>query len=264
MKLLKTRIIPTLLWKNIGLVKGVGFDNWRIVSTVLPAIKVYNTRQVDELIIVDILATKEGSEIDLQALKDFSAECFVPLTVGGGIKNIEDVRKILCAGADKVSINSALFETPELVTEISNKFGTQCVVAGIDAKNLNDKYECFSHSGTKPTGKEVSQWAKYLESLGAGEILITSIEKDGTMNGYDLDLIKLVTDSVKIPVIASGGAGNYDDMYRAINEANASAVAAASIYHFTEQTPLEAKKYLASKNIPVRNVNNSNIKKGTL
>lgn len=250
--MLKTRVIPTLLWKNIGLVKGIGFDSWRIVGTVLPAIKVYNTRQVDELIIVDILATNENSQLDLQALEDFSAECFVPLTVGGGIKNIEDVRKILCAGADKVSVNSALFETPELVTEIAKKFGTQCVVVSIDAKKVNGKYECFSHSGTKPTGKEVSQWAKYLESLGAGEILITSIEKDGTMDGYDLELIKKVTEAVKIPVIASGGAGDYEDMYKALSEAKASAVAAASIYHFTQQTPLEAKKYLASKGIPIR------------
>lgn len=250
--MLKTRVIPTLLWKNIGLVKGISFDSWRIVGTVLPSIKVYNTRLVDELIIVDILATKDGSELDLQALKDFSAECFVPLTVGGGIKNIEDVRNILCAGADKVSVNSALFETPELVTEIATKFGSQCIVASIDVMKVDDKYECYSHSGTKPTGKEVVQWAKYLESLGAGEILITSIENDGTMNGYDLELIKKVASAVKIPVIASGGAGNYEDMYKALNEGKASAVAAASIFHFTQQTPLEAKKYLASKNIPIR------------
>lgn len=251
--MLKTRVIPTLLWKNIGLVKGIGFDSWRIVGTVLPAIKVYNTRQVDELIIVDVLATKENSQIDLLALEAFSAECFVPLTVGGGIKNIEDVRNILYAGADKVCVNSTLFETPELVTEIATKFGSQCIVASIDAKMVNGKYECFSHSGTKSTGKEVVEWAKYLESLGAGEILITSIEKDGTMDGYDLELIQKVTDAVKIPVIASGGAGCYDDMYKAINDAKASAVAAASIFHFTQQTPFEAKKYLASKNIPVRN-----------
>lgn len=251
--MLKTRVIPTLLWKNIGLVKGISFDSWRIVGTVLPSIKVYNTRQVDELIIVDIMATKENNELDLQALNDFSAECFVPLTVGGGIKNIDDVRNILCSGADKVSVNSALFETPELVTEIATKFGSQCIVASIDVKKINGKYECFSHSGTEPTGKEVVQWAKYLESLGAGEILITSIENDGTMNGYDLELIKKVASAVKIPVIASGGAGNYEDMYKALNEGKASAVAAASIFHFTQQTPLEAKKYLASKGIPVRN-----------
>lgn len=254
--MLKTRVIPTLLWKNIGLVKGISFDSWRIVGTVLPSIKVYNTRLVDELIIVDIMATNENSKIDLQALEDFSAECFVPLTVGGGIKNIDDVRNILCAGADKVSVNSALFETPELVSEIAKKFGTQCIVASIDAKKVNGIYECFSHSGTKPTGKEVSQWAKYLESLGAGEILITSIEKDGTMEGYDLELIKKVTDVVKIPVIASGGAGNYEDMHKALATAKASAVAAASIFHFTQQTPLEAKKYLSSKGIPIRNVGN--------
>lgn len=256
--MLKTRVIPTLLWKNIGLVKGISFDSWRIVGTVLPAIKVYNTRQVDELIVVDITSTIDGNKLDLQALEDFSSECFVPLTVGGGIKNIDDVRNILCSGADKVSVNSALFETPELVSEIAKKFGSQCIVASIDAKKAGNVYECYSHSGTKSTGKEVVQWAKYLESLGAGEILITSVEKDGTMQGYDLDLIKQVTDAVKIPVIASGGAGNYEDMYKALNEAKASAVAAASIFHFTQQTPLEAKNYLSSKGVLVRNIGMKN------
>lgn len=251
--MLKTRIIPTLLWKNEGLVKGIGFNSWRRVGTILPAIKVYNTRQVDELIVVDITATEEDREPDYEEIEDFSAECFVPLTVGGGVKDIEIVKKLLRAGADKVSINSAAFNNPQLISQIANSFGSQCVVASIDAKKIGDKYECFSCSGKHATGISVSEWAKELERFGAGEILITSIEKDGTMEGYDIELIKQVTDRVSIPVIASGGAGNYDHMYQAIVQAKASAVAAASIFHFTHQTPLEAKNYLTSKGIFVRN-----------
>jgi len=252
--LLKVRIIPTLLWKDVGLVKGVGFDSWRRIGSVLPAIKVYNTRLVDELILVDIIATEEGRPPDFKSVADLSSECFVPLTVGGGIRTIDEVKSLLRAGADKVSINSAAFKEPAIITQIAKKFGSQCVVASIDAKKGTDNmYECFSHSGTKATGKRADQWAKEMESMGAGEILITSIEKDGTMEGYDLDLIRLVTKAVNIPVIASGGAGNYNDMYQALDKGGASAVAAASIFHFTEQTPLEAKMHLAEKGIPIRN-----------
>lgn len=261
--MLKTRIIPTLLWKNEGLVKGVSFDSWRRVGTVLPAIKVYNTRQVDELIVVDITATEEGREPDYEEINGFSAECFVPLTIGGGVKDIEIVKKLLRAGADKIVINSAAFDNPKLISQIANSLGSQCVVASIDAKKRGDKYKCFSQSGKQATGISVSEWAKELERLGAGEILITSIEKDGTMQGYDIELIKEVADRVTIPVIASGGAGNYDHMYQAIVQANASAVAAASIFHFTHQTPLEAKNYLFSKGIFVRNSVGMNLKNTT-
>lgn len=253
--MLKTRIIPTLLWKDVGLVKGTRFDSWRRVGTVLPAIKVYNTREVDELILVDITATREGHEPDYDSIVDFTAECFVPLTVGGGVKNVQQIKKLLRAGADKVAINSAAYQTPELIHQAADLFGKQCVVVSIDARKLpNGHYECYSHSGTQATGKSPHEWAKTVESLGAGEILLTSIDLDGTMQGYDLELIRQVTDSVNIPVIASGGAGSYEDMYQAIH-ARASAVAAASIFHFTEQTPLEAKKYLAAKGIPTRRVN---------
>ncbi len=243
--------MPTLLWKDPGLVKGSGFDNWRRVGPILPAIKVYNLRQVDELIVVDIIATNENREPDYQEISDFSKECFVPLTVGGGIKNVENVRKILGAGADKVCINSAIFNNPKLISQIAQKFGSQCVVVSIDAKRIGDQYECFSHSGTKPVSISPTELAKKAEKLGAGEILITSIERDGTMKGYDLELISRVVKAVSIPVIASGGAGNYKDMLKAI-KAGASAVAAASIFHFTEQTPLEAKDYLRSKGVSVR------------
>lgn len=253
--MLKVRVIPTLLWKNVGLVKGIGFDSWRRVGTVLPAVKVYNTRQIDELIVVDIAATGEGRSLDYEELAEFSSECFVPLTVGGGISDLDQIKEILRAGADKVSINSAAYQDPRLIREAANRFGSQCVVASIDVRRHDDgRCECYSHSGTVPTGKTPAVWAATLEELGAGEILLTSIERDGTMRGYDLELIRQVTAAVSIPVIASGGAGNYQHLYEAIVEGGASAVAAASIFHFTEQTPMEAKKYLATRGVPVRHL----------
>jgi len=254
--LLKVRVIPTLLWKDYGLVKGIGFDSWRRVGTVMPAIKVYNTRQVDELILVDIAATREGRPPDCDSIVEYSAECFVPLTVGGGVRSVGEIRGLLRAGADKVCINSTAYGEPDLIRESAERFGSQCIVASIDARlTVDGTYECFSHSGTRPTGKEPGAWALELERLGAGEILITSVERDGTMLGYDLDLIREITSCVNIPVIASGGAGGYEHMYEAISLAQASAVAAASIYHFTQQTPAEAKRYLSARGVPVRDVN---------
>lgn len=251
--MLKTRIIPTLLWKDIGIVKGTSFDSWRRVGSLLPAIRVYNTRQIDELILVDITATNDSRPPDFETINEISCECFVPFTVGGGIKSISDIKKLLRAGADKVSINSAAYKNPKLISEGAKLFGNQCIVASIDAKKMpSGQYKCFSHAGTKKTGMEVSRWAKELEHLGAGEIIITSITQDGTMKGYDLNLLKMVTKSVSIPVIASGGAGCYEDMYQAISKGHASAVAAASIFHFTELTPLGAKEYLARKKVPMR------------
>lgn len=250
---LKYRVIPTLLWKNVGLVKGIGFDSWRRVGPVLPAIRVYNFRQVDEIILVDITATPENREPDYESVAEFTAECFIPITIGGGITDIGQITRLLRAGADKVAINSAAFTDPGIIRDAAGRFGSQCIVASIDARKRPDgTYECWSHSGTVPTGREVVAWAHSVEQAGAGEILLTSIERDGTMTGYDLDLIRLVRDAVKIPVIASGGAGSYQHMYEAIHAAGASAVAAASIFHFTEQTPIEAKKYLAGKGVPVR------------
>ena len=252
--MLKVRVIPTLLWKNHGLVKGVGFDSWRRVGTVLPAIKVYNLREVDEMVVLDINATLDNREPDYDSVTEFSTECFVPLTVGGGIRNIDQIRKLLLAGADKVSINSAAYSNPTLISEAAHCFGSQCVVASIDVRRHADgRYECFSHSGTRPTGLAPEVWAKKLESLGAGEILLTSVERDGTMQGYDLSLIESVSHCVSIPVIASGGAGSYQDMLSALTQGHASAVAAASIFHFTQQTPLEAKRHLARNGLAVRN-----------
>jgi len=251
--MLKTRVIPTLLWKNHGLVKGVGFNSWRRVGTVLPAIKVYDLREVDEMIVVDITATQDGHDPDYESIEEFSQACFVPLTVGGGVRSVEHIRLLLRAGADKVAINSAAFTNQELVRKASDSFGSQCVVISVDArKNSSGQYECMSHAGTQPTGREPAAWALEMERAGAGEILITSIQRDGTMEGYDLDLVRSVSDAVSIPVIASGGAGNYVHMWEAISEGRASAVAAASIFHFTQQTPMEAKQYLRSRGVPVR------------
>lgn len=252
--MLKVRVIPTLLCKGFGLVKGIGFDSWRRVGPVLPAVKVYNTREVDELILVDITASPAESVPDFESIADFSNECFVPLTAGGGITHIDQIKKLLRSGADKISINTAAYSKPELVREAANHFGAQCIVASIDARRHGDgRYECFSLCGTAATGKDPAEWARQLEELGAGEILITSIERDGAMQGYDLELIERVVKAVNVPVIASGGAGSYEHMRQAVQEAGASAVAAASIFHFTEQTPAEAKKYLAAAGIPVRN-----------
>lgn len=252
--MLKARIIPTLLWKNFGLVKGVGFDSWRRVGPVLPAIMVYNRREIDELILVDITASNEEEEPDAESVSDFADACFVPLTVGGGVTNISQVQRLLRAGADKISINSAAFFNPKLITEIAKRFGTQCVVASIDARRFDDgTYKCYSHAGTVETNRSPSGWAHELVDKGAGEILITSIERDGTMQGYDLELIESVVNAVNVPVIASGGAGNFEHMRQAIQDAGASAVAAASIFHFTQQTPAEAKAALAAAGIPVRN-----------
>lgn len=250
-------MIPTLLWKNVGLVKGVRFNSWRRVGPVLPAIKVYSMRQVDEIILVDIMATAEHRDPDYSSVADFTRECFVPMTVGGGIRKIEHIKKILRAGADKVALNSVTYDNPDIIQEASHIFGSQCIIASIDVRKTSDNnYECYKCSGTVPTGKDPITWAQMMEQTGAGEILLTSIDKDGTMEGYDLDLIRSVADSVSIPVIASGGAGNYSHMCDAILLGNATAVAAASIYHFTEQTPLGAKKFLSLHNIPVRIVHN--------
>jgi cyclase len=254
--MLKVRVIPTLLWKDVGLVKGIGFDSWRRIGSLMPAVKVYNTRQVDELMLLDITATKEARTPDCDVVSEISAECFAPLTVGGGIRNLEDINNLLRSGADKVCINSAAFESAGLISDAARHFGSQCVIVSIDARVTGDgTYECYSHCGSMPTGMKVEEWAIEVERLGAGEILITSVEKDGTMLGYDLELTRKVTGHVNIPVIASGGAGNYQHMYEAISISNASAVAAASMFQFTEQTPIGAKRFLASKGIPVRDVN---------
>jgi imidazole glycerol-phosphate synthase subunit HisF len=250
--MLKVRVIPTLLWKQFGLVKGVGFDSWRRVGPVLPAIKVYNQREVDELVLVDIVAHQTTEDPDFESIDEFGQDCFVPLTVGGGITNLAQVQHLLRAGADKVSVNTAAYHQPALISEIAKRHGTQCVVASIDVRAQDGGWSCFSHAGKRATDREVTAWARELEDRGAGEILITSIERDGTLQGYDLALIEAVVAAVRIPVIASGGAGNYQHMVDAVLQAGASAVAAASMFHFTEQTPSGAKAALAVAGVPVR------------
>jgi len=251
--MLKVRVIPTLLWKNSTLIKGIGFDSWRRIGSVMQAVKVYNMRQVDELVFLDITATREGRKPDFDLVDDFADDCFVPLTVGGGITTLDDVHKLLLAGADKISLNTASIYNPYLIEEIANKFGSQCIVVSIDFKRSSDgKFEVFTHSGTKSAGKDPVAHAVEIANRGAGEILLTSINYDGTMQGYDIEMTKKVASAVQIPVIASGGAGSYKHMLDVILEGSASAVAAASIFHFTEQTPLESKIYLKKHGINTR------------
>lgn len=250
--MLKVRVIPTLLWKGVGLVKGVGFDSWRRVGPVLPAIKVYNTRDVDELVLVDITANRSGDVPDIESISDFSDECFVPFTVGGGVRDTVQMQALLRAGADKVCINTAAYDVFGLIEDAARRFGAQCVVVSIDARRVGDRYRCFSHSGTVDTGRDPVAWAREAADRGAGEVLITSIDRDGTMTGYDLALIESIAHAVSVPVVASGGAGNYQHMCDAILQAGASAVAAASMFHFTEQTPAGAKATLAAAGVAVR------------
>jgi cyclase len=250
---LKVRVIPTLLWKGFGLVKGVGFNSWRRVGSVLPALKVYNSRDVDELVLLDITASVEDHAPDCESVADFSDECSVPLTVGGGVADVDHIVRLLRAGADKVGVNTAALLKPEFVNQASHQFGAQCIVASIDARRAEDgSYTVFSHCGTRATHREPVAWARELADRGAGEILLTSIDRDGTLSGYDLQLVERVVRAVDIPVIASGGAGDYLHMVQAINEAGASAVAAASMFHFTELTPAGAKQALSAAGIPVR------------
>ena len=251
--MLKTRVIPTLLYKDHGLVKGVNFDKGRRVGTALPAIKVYNTREIDELILLDIAATPEKRTVDYMEVDNLADECSMPLTVGGGVREVDDFHRLLQSGADKISINTGALERPTLIDKAAASFGSQCIVLSIDFKKCPDgSYKVYSCCGTQATGKAPTEWAKEAASRGAGEILLTSIDNDGTMGGYELELTRQVAEAVSIPVIASGGAGEYEHMYKVIHYGKADAVAAASIFHFTEKTPLEAKKYLRKKGIHTR------------
>ena len=245
--MLKLRVMPTLLHKDVGLVKGIRFDSWRRVGSVMQAVKVYNLREVDELIFLDISATQEGREPDYELIDDIADECFMPLTVGGGIQSAAQVERVLKVGADKVAVNTAAVDDRSLVSAIAETFGSQCVVVSIDV----ERGKVVVESGARPTGLDPVEHARSVEASGAGELLLTSVDRDGTMTGYDLDLIEHVARAVTIPVIASGGAGTYEDMAAAIG-AGASAVAAASIFHFTEQTPLEAKRFLHERGVPTR------------
>lgn len=244
--------MPTLLFKEVGLVKGVGFDSWRRVGPAMQTVKVYNMRDVDELVFFDIAATPEKRGPDLRQIADLAAECFMPMTVGGGVRNLDDVKSLLAAGADKVAINTAAVEIPDVIGKASDQFGAQCVVVCIDAKKAGNDWQVMTHCGKRAAATGVIEHARHMESLGAGEIVVTSVDRDGTMDGYDVELIRRVSAAVRIPVVASGGAGNYQHMADVLRKTRAAALAAASIYHFTEQTPREAKLYLREQGFAVR------------
>lgn len=250
--MLKIRIIPTLLFKEVGLVKGIQFDSWRRTGTAMQTIKVYNLREVDEIIFVDITATKDGRSPDFSTIDELADECFMPMTVGGGVHSLEDARRLVEVGADKVSINSALIDQPSIVEAIARSYGSQFVVASIDVRYMDGRYVVHTHAGTRPVSLPLLDLVKQVEDLGAGEILLTSIDRDGTMQGYDIELNGMVSAATRLPVIASGGAGSYEHMADVLRQTSVSAVAAASIFHFTEQTPLEAKRYLKAQGFAVR------------
>jgi cyclase len=250
--MLKSRIIPCLDVKNGRVVKGVNFEDLIDAGDPVSQAKFYYEQGADELCFLDIAATQENRGVMLDMVKKVAQVCFIPFTVGGGIKEIQDFSNLLKCGADKVSINSSAIKNPNLITEAANKFGSQCVVVAIDAKkNHLGNYEIFTHGGKNPTGIDAIDWAKKVESLGAGELLVTSMDKDGTKSGYDTELLAKISSQVLVPIIASGGVGNLEHLVGGV-KAGASAVLAASIFHFKEYTIREAKEYLAQNNIPVR------------
>ena len=251
--MLKKRIIPCLDVKNGRVVKGINFVDLIDAGDPVEQAKIYDEQSADELCFLDITASNENRNIILDTVKKTAEKCFIPLTVGGGVRNLENIRNLLLAGADKVSINTAAVNNKNLIRESSEKFGSQCIVVAVDAKKIkNDKWEVFTHGGRKSTGIDVLKFVEEAESLGAGEIILTSMDRDGTKKGYDLDLTNKVSKKLNIPVIASGGVGNLDHLFQGINIGQADAVLAASIFHFGEYTILEAKQYLDSKGIPVR------------
>jgi len=250
--MLKNRIIPCLDVKNGRVVKGVNFENLIDAGDPVAQAKFYYEEGADELCFLDIAATQENRGTTLEMVKKVAQVCFIPFTVGGGISTIEDFCALLKCGADKVSINSAAIKNPQLITQASKKFGAQAVVVAIDAKkNEAGNYEIFTHGGKKPTGIDAIEWAKKAEKLGAGELLVTSMDRDGTKAGYDLELIKKISSQVSIPVIASGGVGNLEHLAQGL-EAGANAVLAASIFHFKNYSITQAKEFLAKKNILIR------------
>jgi len=252
--MLKKRIIPCLDVKDGRVVKGINFVDLKDAGDPVEQAKIYDKGGADEICFLDITASSENRKILLNKVSETAKSCFVPLTVGGGIGTIEDIKTLLLAGADKVSINTAAVKNHNFIRESSIRFGSQCIVIAIDAKKVgNNKWEIFTHGGRNSTGIDVIEYARIAEKNGAGEILLTSMDKDGTKTGYDLELTKKVSNLVSIPVIASGGVGNLDHLYQGFKEGLASAVLAASIFHYGEYSILEAKKFLAAKGIPIRN-----------
>jgi cyclase len=249
---MKTRLIPTLQLKSWGLVKSKQFASWRPIGPVVVAGRVYDARRVDELIALDIDAPRQRRRPNVPLLRDLADVCFMPFTAGGGVRSNEDVRELLHNGADKVSLNSAFVEHPNVVSACANEFGVQCVVASIDARKVGDRYEVFVEAGTRPTGLPPADYARRAAGLGAGEILLTSIDRDGMMNGYDIPLISDVCLAVDIPVIACGGAGQPEHFVEAVVQGGADAVSAASIFHFTRYTPNDIKHHMKEAGLDVR------------
>jgi len=235
------------------MVKTIGFDRLRDVGHPVKAAKVYDAQNVDELIFLDITATREERRTLFDVIQAVTEECFMPFTAGGGLRTVEDIRQLLNAGADKVTLNTEAVRRPSFISEAAERFGNQCIVVSIDARQVAyKKYEVFINGGKEATGLDPATWAQQAEALGAGEILITAIERDGTMQGYDLDLIRHVSEAVACPVIASGGAGTPEHFVQAIREGGAHAVAGASLFHFTDQNPIKARAHMQRAGLVVR------------
>ena len=250
--MLAKRIIPCLDVKDGQVVKGVNFVNLVAAGDPVQHARYYDEEGADELTYLDITASHEERDIFYNVVSRTAEAVFMPLTVGGGVRTLEDIRKLLLAGADKVSINTAAVSRPDLVAEAARRFGSQCIVVAVDAKWQGQQYEVFTHGGRTPTGIEAIGWCKKMADLGAGEILLTSMDRDGTKTGYDITLTRQVVDAVPIPVIASGGVGTLEHLYEGIAKGGADAVLAASIFHFRTHSIREAKHYLSARGIPVR------------
>lgn len=251
--MLKTRLIPILLLKNGRMVKTKQFDSLRDVGHPVKAAMVYDAQNVDELIFLDITATEENRNTFYEVIQQVTEESFMPFTAGGGLRTVADIRTLLNAGADKVTLNTEAVRRPEFISEAADRFGNQCIVVSIDARRVGyKKYEVYINRGREATGLDPANWAQQAVAMGAGEIMITAIDREGTMEGYDLDLIKQVTGAVSVPVIAHGGAGTPEHFVEAIRDANAHAVAAASIFHFTDQSPIKARAHMKRAGFDVR------------
>jgi imidazole glycerol-phosphate synthase subunit HisF len=250
--MLKVRIIPCLDVKDGRVVKGVNFVDLRDAGDPVEQAKLYDREGADELCFLDITASSDNRDTLYDVVRATAEQCFMPLTVGGGVRGNEDIRKLLLAGADKVSINTAAVNRPETVREAARKFGSQCIVVAIDAKRVDGRFEVFTHGGRKATGIEAVGWAKRMTELGAGEILLTSMDRDGTRAGFDIPLTRAIADAVGVPVIASGGVGMLEHLADGVKDGHASAVLAASIFHYGEFSLRAAKAHLAASGIPVR------------